>query len=39
MDGTVSFVRGNDDMSLVPGHDPAVFALFPSVWDRIVRIE
>jgi hypothetical protein len=24
---------------LVPGHDPAVFARFPHVSDRIVRIE
>jgi hypothetical protein len=24
---------------LVPGHDPAVFARFPRVSDRIVRIE
>jgi hypothetical protein len=24
---------------LVPGHDPAVFARFPRVSDRIVRVE
>jgi hypothetical protein len=24
---------------LVPGHDPAVFARFPHISDRIVRIE
>jgi hypothetical protein len=43
----VSHLRTQDRMKslaseprlLVPGHDPAVFARFPRVSDRIVRIE